>query len=50
MNAPQNLAFQNLLAAWSRREDARTEGDIATLASARATLEHARAQMRAAAR
>jgi hypothetical protein len=45
MNARQELAFGNLLAAWRRREEARSL-DIRTLAEARSDLDQARMQMR----
>jgi hypothetical protein len=47
MNASQTLAFHRLLAAWNRREDARSAGDLAALGSARLDLEAQRANMRA---
>jgi hypothetical protein len=46
VNAPQNHAFHHLLAAWTRREEARAHGDLAELSAARFALEDARAQMR----
>lgn len=46
MTAHQNFAFQQLLAAWRRREDARASGStIAELGAARIDLEHARGAM-----
>lgn len=46
MNGRQNFAFGQLLAAWHRREDARSTHDIQQLANARFALDSARAQMR----
>jgi hypothetical protein len=48
MNAHQTLAFSHLLSAWTRREEARDQRDLASLASARQDLEIARAEMRIA--
>ena len=48
MTAHQNFAFQNLLSAWRRREDARAATSLAELAEARATLDSARNDMRSA--
>ena len=45
VNAQQTLAFRDLLAAWNRREDARSQNNFRALASARADLEDARAKM-----
>mgnify|MGYP000930404088 CR=1 FL=1 len=45
MNAQQTLAFRQLLSAWNRREDARSENNVAALASARMELEQARNHM-----
>lgn len=46
MNGLQNHAFGQLLAAWRRREDARSSHDLQQLAEARFALDNARAQMR----
>ena len=46
MNATQNHAFNELLAAWRRREDARRSGDIRSLGDARVELDRRRADMR----
>ncbi len=46
MNGPQIHAFGQLLAAWRRREDARTNNEIQQLAEARFALDNARAAMR----
>jgi hypothetical protein len=48
MTAYQNNAFQQLLSAWRRREDARHEGTLADLAAARTSLDHARSNVHAA--
>lgn len=45
MNALQNHAFQHLLSAWRRREDARSSGTFADLGAARKSLESARSNM-----
>ena len=45
MNAQQTLAFRELLAAWNRREDARSQSNFRALASARADLEDARTKL-----
>jgi hypothetical protein len=45
MNALQNHAFGQLLAAWHRREDARS-AELRQLADARFALDCARAHMR----
>jgi hypothetical protein len=45
MNALQNSAFFELLSAWRRREEARSTASISDLASARISLESARANM-----
>lgn len=45
MTTHQNFAFQQLLAAWRRREDARSTGNLADLADARVSLESARNDM-----
>ena len=42
MNSPQNHAFQQLLSAWRRREEARDSGSVADLAAARTSLDSAR--------
>jgi len=46
MNGSQNHAFGQLLAAWRRREDARSSTEIRQLAEARFALDNARAAMR----
>jgi hypothetical protein len=46
MSTHQALAFNQLLTAWTRREDARAAGDFRRLGAARQELEEARAQMR----
>lgn len=48
MTTHQNFAFQQLLSAWRRREDARATDNIAELTDARLSLEVARTDMRAA--
>jgi len=48
MTAHQNHAFQQLLSAWRRREDARDSGTFEDLASARISLESARSNMSSA--
>lgn len=48
MNALQNSAFQQLLSAWRRREDARATGSYADLGAARKSLESARSNMHTA--
>jgi hypothetical protein len=48
MDAHQTRAFSRLLTAWNRREEARDQRDLASLASARQDLEIARAEMRIA--
>ncbi len=48
MNALQNHAFSELLAAWRRREDARLTGDIRSLGAARLELDRRRVEMRSA--
>lgn len=48
MNALQNSAFQQLLTAWRRREDARASGSYADLGAARKSLESARSNMHTA--
>ena len=48
MTAHQNFAFQQLLTAWRRREDARSTSEFADLAAARVTLDSARNDMHAA--
>ena len=48
MNALQNHAFGQLLAAWNRREQARSAGDLRHLGDARIELDRARADMRSA--
>jgi len=46
MNDQMNAAFQQLLEAWKRRDDARrAHADIPELARARRDLDHARAAM-----
>jgi hypothetical protein len=45
MTARQNLAFNQLLSAWRRREEARSTATIAELSSARASLDAARTNM-----
>lgn len=45
VNAQQTLAFRELLAAWNRREDARSQSNFRALASARADLEDARTKL-----
>mgnify|MGYP001813876816 CR=1 FL=1 len=45
MTAHQNSAFQQLLAAWRRREDARSTGSLTELADARTALDSARNDM-----
>lgn len=45
VNAQQTLAFRELLAAWNRREDARSQSNFSALASARADLEDARTKL-----
>lgn len=47
MNALQTHAFNQLLAAWRRRDDARRGSDVRELADARVRLDAARSQMRA---
>lgn len=46
MNALQHHAFNQLLAAWRRREDARQHGTLRDLADARVQLDSSRAAMR----
>ena len=46
MNALQHHAFNELLTAWRRREDARLHGSLRDLADARARLDASRATMR----
>jgi hypothetical protein len=48
MTALQNHAFQQLLSAWRRREDARNEGTLADLAAARISLDSARSNVHSA--
>lgn len=48
MTAHQNFAFQQLVSAWRRREEARSATTIAELAEARVQLDAARADMHAA--
>ena len=43
MNALQHHAFNQLLAAWRRREDARQHGSLRELADARVQLDSSRA-------
>ncbi|MFW2332803.1 hypothetical protein [Ilumatobacter sp.] len=45
MTTHQNFAFQRLLAAWRRREDARSTGSLSDLANARTALDSARNDM-----
>ncbi len=45
MTAHQNSTFQQLLAAWRRRDDARTAGSLPELAAARVALDTARNDM-----
>lgn len=47
MTAHQNFAFQRLLDAWRRREDARSATNLAELAAARSSLDAARNDMHA---
>lgn len=47
MTAHQNFAFQQLLATWRRREDARSAGDLTALANARTALDTARNDLHA---
>jgi len=47
MTAHQNFAFQQLLSAWRRRDDARTAGNLPELAKARIALDSARNDMHA---
>lgn len=46
MNVFQNQAFNQLLAAWHRREDARKNHDLRAQSSARIDMESARRQVR----
>ncbi len=48
MSAQQNVAFQKLLSAWRRREEARSTDNISELSAARNSLDAARSDMRAA--
>ena len=48
MNALQNTAFQHLLSAWRRREEARSAGTFADLGAARKSLDAARSNMHSA--
>lgn len=48
MTAHQNHAFQQLLTAWRRREDARTSGSVADLVAARSSLDSARTNVQSA--
>ena len=48
MTALQNTAFQHLLSAWRRRENARSSGTYADLGAARKSLDSARANMQSA--
>jgi hypothetical protein len=48
MNALQNTAFQHLLSAWRRREEARSSGSLTDLGAARKSLESARSNMHTA--
>ena len=48
MTAHQNHAFEQLLSAWRRREEARSATTIAELADARASLDSARTNMHTA--
>jgi hypothetical protein len=45
MDAHQTRAFSRLLTAWNRREEARDQRDLASLAAARQELEIARTEM-----
>ncbi len=45
MTTHQNFAFHRLLAAWRRREDARSTGSLSDLANARTALDSARNDM-----
>ncbi|HUF98908.1 MAG TPA: hypothetical protein VMM60_12335 [Ilumatobacter sp.] len=45
MNNPQANAFQHLLAAWRRRDDARRSGSFGDLAQARIALDNARSDL-----
>jgi hypothetical protein len=47
MTTHQDFAFQRLLAAWRRREDARSTGNHTDLANARTALDSARNDMHA---
>jgi hypothetical protein len=47
MTTHQNFAFQQLLSAWRRRDDARTAGNLPELAKARVALDSARNDMHA---
>ena len=47
MTALQNNAFNQLLSAWRRREDARSAGSLTDLADARKSLDAARHDMHA---
>ena len=45
MTAHQNFAFQQLLTAWRRHDDARVAGNLRELADARISLDSARQDM-----